>query len=170
MDVYGSAPSSEEGEYFRNSVWWWHPLWTYCEDKHGDIASRVQYAHSNDGDGLSAPFSVELGHRLKADLENGTVAAYEARYNEYMASLERNECDYCGGTGIRTDEVGVKQGMPTRELEESVSIVLGRTHGWCNGCGGEGKTDSVETWYRFSAENVAEFAEFLIHCGGFSIC
>lgn len=170
MDVYGSAPSNEEGEYFRNSVWWWHPLWTYCEQQHNDITSKVEYAHSNDGDGLSAPFAYELGNRLLADLENGTVAEYEAMYNKHMASLEREECGYCGGTGIRTDLVGVEAGMPTKELDEAVSILVGRTHGWCNGCGGEGKKDSIDTWYRFSSENVAEFANFLIHCGGFSIC
>ena len=31
MDVYGRAPTSESGEYFRANVWSWHPIWNYCE-------------------------------------------------------------------------------------------------------------------------------------------
>jgi hypothetical protein len=32
MDVYGKAPTVEEGKYFRNNLWWWRPLWTYVEE------------------------------------------------------------------------------------------------------------------------------------------
>ncbi|QOR55575.1 MAG: hypothetical protein UMS36scaffold28_65 [Phage 59_13] len=27
MDVYGVKPKSKQGEYFRNNVWSWRPLW-----------------------------------------------------------------------------------------------------------------------------------------------
>ena len=30
MDVYGKKPKGEKGDYFRNNVWWWRPLWQYC--------------------------------------------------------------------------------------------------------------------------------------------
>ena len=29
MDVCGIKPSREEGRYFRNTVWYWSPLWEY---------------------------------------------------------------------------------------------------------------------------------------------
>ena len=29
MDVFGLAPKEEKGEYFRNNVWWWRPLWDF---------------------------------------------------------------------------------------------------------------------------------------------
>ena len=51
--------------------------------------------------------------------------------------------------------------MPAKQLEEALAVLLGRTHGTCNGCGGEGKVASWEASYPFSAENVQEFAEFL---------
>jgi len=52
MDVMGMNATSEKGEYFRNNVWWWRPLWDYCLNEHGDIAGQVEHGHSNDGDGL----------------------------------------------------------------------------------------------------------------------
>ena len=29
MDVFGLEPRKEKGEYFRNNVWWWRPLWDF---------------------------------------------------------------------------------------------------------------------------------------------
>ena len=170
MDVYGKNAKNETGEYFRNHVWWWHPLWDYCLNVHGDIAGAVEYGHSNDGDGLDADEAYALGVRLMKDIEDGYTAEYETQYRERLASLPRKDCQWCEGTGIRTDLVGVENGMPTKELDEDDAILLGRSHGWCNGCRGEGKNDPWEANYPFSVENVREFAEFLLNCGGFQIC
>lgn len=169
MDVYGDNPTSEKGSYFRNNVWWWRPLWDYCLELHDDIANKVQYGHSNDGDGLDAYHASLLGDRLLNDIATGVTADYERRYNEYLASLPRHNCEYCGGTGIRTDRVGVEMGMPEKELPEEVAIVIGRTHGYCNGCQGEGMVDDWQTNYPFTVENVRQFGEFLTDSGGFKI-
>ena len=169
MDVYGKNPSSEKGSYFRNNVWYWRPLWGYCEELHHDLCHKVEYGHSNDGDGLDADDARLLGERLLADIANGVTAEYERQHNEYIASLPRTDCQYCGATGIRTDEVGVEHGMPTKELEPEVAMLVGRTHGYCNGCRGEGKVEHFATNYGFSVDNVRNFAEFLLECGGFEI-
>ena len=169
MDVIGVNPTSEKGEYFRNTVWYWHPLWDYCLNLHEEIAGKVEYGHSNDGDGLNGYDSHTLGERLLADIENGITAEYEQRYNEYLASLPFDDCRYCGTTGIRTDEVGVEHGMPTKELDAELAVALGRTHGYCNACNGEGRTIPWNSNYPFSVDNVREFAEFLLECGGFEI-
>lgn len=169
MDVIGKNANSETGEYFRNNVWWWRPLWNYCEELHGDIVSAVEYGHSNDGDGLDAREAYALGLALEQDIESGVTAEYERKYREQMASLPMSDCQYCGATGIRTDEVGVKNGMPTKELEPEVAMLVGRTHGYCNGCRGEGKVEHFATNYGFSVENVRNFADFLMECGGFEI-
>jgi hypothetical protein len=170
MDVYGTAPKSETGEYFRNNVWWWHPLWDYCLELHGDITGAVEHGHSNDADGLDADAAHELGMRLLADLESGVTAEYERAWNEHIASLPMHKCKWCEGTGIRTDDVGVENGMPTRELEAEISIVVGRTHGYCNSCRGYGKVEHLSASYSFNTDNVREFAKFLVDCGGFEIC
>jgi len=169
MDVMGKNATSKKGEYFRNNVWWWRPLWNYCEELHGEIVSQVEYGHSNDGDGLDADDARMLGEALLADIESGVTAEYHEQYRKYLSELPMKDCEYCGATGIRTDAVGVEHGMPTQELEPEVAILVGRTHGYCNGCRGEGRVEHFLTNYDFSVDNVREFAEFLLDCGGFEI-
>lgn len=169
MDVMGKMPTSEAGEYFRNNVWYWRPLWDYCLDTHPEIAGKVQYGHSNDGDGLDAEDAKALGEALLRDFQSGTVQAAEERFRSEVANLPMVECDLCGATGIRTDAVGVQYGMPTEALPEEAAIVLERTHGTCNGCAGHGTRPSMFTWYSFDVENVREFAHFCIASGGFQI-
>lgn len=170
MDVYGKNPTSEAGEYFRANVWWWHPLWEYCENKFPELAGKVEHGHTNDGDGLDGEDSKRLAGLIRESIKNGEASAYNGERNAWLAGLERPECELCSGTGIRSDEVGIQNGMPERVLEPEVAIVLGRTNGWCNGCRGEGHTDAWETNYRFDLEVLAEFADFLDTCGGFEIC
>ncbi|WJZ48481.1 hypothetical protein [Actinomycetia phage DSL-LC01] len=170
MDVYGVQPKTEAGEYFRNNVWWWRPLWDYCLEVAPDLAGKVEHGHSNDGDGLDAEDAVALSKRLLDLIESGETEEYELRYREQQASLPRNKCDLCGGTGVRRDAVGVQYGMPDKELDQALAVLVRRTHGWCNGCGGEGQVDHIALSYPFSVENVREFAEFLAESGGFKIC
>lgn len=170
MDVYGKNPTNEIGQYFRRNVWGWRPLWGYVEDNHPEIAELVQYGYTNDGDGLNATKSKLLARLLKEDLAVGRAMEYVDKRNHYLASLERPECELCAGTGIRTDVVGVEHKMPERELSEPMAILTGRTHGFCNGCSGEGRKDAWETNYSVDLDDLAEFADFLENCGGFEIC
>ena len=170
MDIYGQNPKNEKGEYFRNNVWWWRPLAGYICGNYEDIAQHCEHWDTNDGDGLDAEKSQELGERILADIALGIIKDHEKSYNEYLSTLERVNCDLCEGTGIRTDEVGMEHNMPTRELSPEVTILVGRTHGTCNGCGGVGTRENFQMNYPFSEENVKEFAEFLVNCGGFQIC
>lgn len=169
MDVYGTKPRTETGGYFRNNVWWWHPLWDYCQTVAPELCADI-YGHSNDGDGLDEEGSLELARILDQAIKSGHTAQYEHAYREAMGNLPRHTCEWCGGTGVRTDKIGQEMNMPTRELEPEVAILVGRTHGWCNGCGGEGLCDDHRTHYPFSTENVRAFADFLANCGGFRIC
>jgi len=155
MDVYGNNPTSEKGEYFRNNVWWWRPLWQYCEDMAPDLCKGVS-AQYNDG--------------LLETLSDGRCLIYEAQYNLEMSMLPNEDCLMCDKTGIRTDEVGKEHGMDVKALSDDKVIVLGRETGWCNGCDGMGWKPNWATNYPFSQENVREFAEFLAESGGFSIC
>lgn len=170
MDIIGKNPKSEVGEYFRNNVWYWRPLWNYCLQIHGDITNKVRDGHSNSGDGLGSRDATKLGKRLIADINGGFTDHYQFEYRQEIAQLPTEPCTYCGATGIRNDQVGQDMGMPGRELETSHAIVLGRTHGWCNACDGAGQTLSWRANYPFEVENVKRFAEFLVNCGGFKIC
>lgn len=169
MDVYGKAPKSERGEYFRNNVWWWRPLWQYCETVAPNLTNKVD-GHSNSGDGLGADGAEELSRILKISLSDGTCEAYETQYRKELSELPNETCNLCTGTGIRTDEVGKEHGMDEKVLSDDLASVLGRTTGWCNGCDGNGWKPNWATHYPFSTENVKEFAEFLAESGGFEIC
>lgn len=90
MDVHGKHPTSTAGKYFCNNMWWWHPLWDYCVHVAPDIAGKVKYGHSNDGDGLGARDSRKLAERLRAEIDSGRTAAYATAREQAIA---------CNGNG-----------------------------------------------------------------------
>ncbi len=152
FDVFGKNPKNEKGEYFRNNVWWWHPLWEYCCFVAPDVAGKVAYGHSNDGDGLDEEDALALARRLREELESGRTKEYEERYMAALKALPDEPCPICGGTGRRLPPPQVGPGdVP------------------CNGCNGTGRVRPFATHYPFSEENVREFVEFLENCGGFEI-
>lgn len=169
MDVFGVSPKTQTGEYFRNNVWWWRSLWEYCCQVAPEITSGVS-GQTNDGEGLDADGAAELARRLREEISSGRCAEFATEFAAWKASLGRDGCEWCDGTGVRTDAVGVEHGMPGKTLDEASAILLGRATGWCNGCNGEGLRDDWRLAYHFSVENVAEFAEFAEHSGGFRIC
>ncbi|MGO3130290.1 MAG: hypothetical protein ACTIJQ_00765 [Alcaligenes sp.] len=153
MDVFGKSPISETGHYFRNNVWWWHPLWDYCMSIAPDLIPRDNLGHSNDGWGLSSRKSLALAERLHLALTSGETEQYA---RDYMARLERlpdAPCTICGATGYRAEPPNTGSG--TRA---------------CNGCNGTGHAPNFAKHYPFSVENVREFEAFLRDSGGFQIC
>lgn len=172
MDVIGVKPTTKEGEYFRNNLWWWRPLWNYCAEVADDIISEelLEHGHYNDGAGLDEDGAKALAMRLIEELDSGRTAQYEIEYRKELSELPMSDCEFCDATGIRTDKVGIEMGMHEKALDEEVAVVVGRSHGTCNACRGYGKVEHFATHYPFNAENVREFANFLIGCGGFEIC
>jgi hypothetical protein len=168
MDVIGKNAKSEVGEYFRRSVWGWRPLWDYVYDIHEDLVGNVEGGY-NDGDGLDAVGATKLANRLFEDLADGTVYRYVSERNEKLASLPRETCTLCEGTGVRRDAVGVDMFMPERELAPEVQVLTGRTHGYCNGCSGYGDKPHWDTNYDLREQDIRDFAHFLADSGGFEI-
>ena len=149
MDVYGVAPTSEAGEYFRNSVWSWRPLWDFVSES-CDLDEDVELSgHFNDGMQIDEFTARRIAKTLFALLNDGTVATYQRAHDVLLKALPDEECKHCNGTGVRDDEY---------------------VQGKCNGCNGTGKVRPFETWYSFSAENVADFARFCCVSGVFEIC
>jgi hypothetical protein len=170
MDVYGVNPKCERGEYFRRSVWGWRPLWQYCEDRFPGIAGKVQYPFTNDGDGLDDQDAVALASYMIVDIEAGDAADYVAARNLIIDATPNEVCTYCHGTGVRQDQVGLDMLMPDQELHPDVAERLGRSHGWCNGCGGEGTTSPWDSHYSLDVDDIRDFAVFAARSGGFRIC
>jgi hypothetical protein len=171
MDVYGQNPCTDEGEYFRNNVWYWRPLWSYVCDTFPDLVGATpELGHYNDGYGLDADQARKLGDAILEHIESGRTEEFRRQYYADLANLPRSECQWCEGTGVRRDKVGAEMGMPDKELSPEVQIFTGRTHGWCNACEGIGTIEHFAHNYPFEVDNVEEFAEFLRGCGGFTIC
>lgn len=145
MDVYGKNPTKKSGEYFRNNVWYWHPLWGYVEWLTPELAVKAPNAHFNDGDGLDAEDSRTLSKALLMSVRDGTAEEYMNTRQKELDSLEDEQCSYCQGIGLRDEHQ-------------------------CRTCEGKGMVRPFATWYQFSIENVQEFAEFLENCGGFEVC
>lgn len=169
MDVIGKHPVSERGEYFRNNVWWWRPLWNYCEDIGRDIIPEDNLGHTNDGWGLCSEDSIELARLLQEEIDSGRCLIFEKGYEQDRKHTPRQECSWCNGTGVRTDKVGVECGMTNKPIEDPNHPRYGQK-GTCNGCNGEGKVVPYSAQYPFSTENVQNFVHFLENCGGFDIC
>tara|TARA_R100000306_G_C4372277_1_gene140516 strand:+ start:1303 stop:1746 length:444 start_codon:yes stop_codon:yes gene_type:complete len=145
MDVYGKAAHSEEGKYFRNNVWSWRPLATYCQDVAPVIAAHCVAWQTNDGLGLNNEHSLALAAVLQEELRSGRTEAYEKAFDAKLKALPLQRCLGCSGTGLR-------QGKD------------------CGSCKGTGKVEHTDCWYSFTVENVEGWVTFLEHCGGFEIC
>lgn len=163
MDVYGNS-----GNYFRRSVWGWHPLAEFCRWLAPEITAPCRYWHSNDGDGLDAAHAKQLSDAIVDAVADGRAAAYIASRDAKLAALPRVTCSQCGGSGVRSDDIGRTHGMITRIIREDGHPRHGQT-GWCNGCDGIGTTASYDTYYPLTLDDVAEFASFLAESGGFCI-
>jgi hypothetical protein len=159
MDVYGSQPTDSKGEYFRNNIWWWRPLWNYVEENFPDIAQKVPGAHYNAGDGLNAEDSLLLASLMQDHIDRGLVKKFETTWKDTIENAPDEPCEYCSQTGARKWEAGSIQNDTAQDLYKE-----------CNVCNGTGMKKSFITMYPFSEENVIEFTEFLKSCGGFSIC
>ena len=80
MDIHGKNPTGKCGAYFRNNVWWWHPLADYCITVAPDTCAPCKYWHSNDGDGLDAAGAGALAEALQKEIDAGRTESYARRY------------------------------------------------------------------------------------------
>ena len=150
FDLYGERPKNKNGEYFRNNVWWWRPLWSYVATACNDILTKqdLREGSFNNGHWIRATKARALAERLTELLQSGHARDYEKKYLAALKALPLEQCEHCKGTGQRND-----------------TFVKGK----CNGCNGRGKKPAFETNYPFSEANVREFAQFCKDSGGFRI-
>ena len=142
---------SLSGQYFRNNVWWWRPLWDYVANLCSEVISEEDFnaGHHNSGHVIGKEQCEYIAERLAHELLNGGAEQYKKDYEKKLSELPLEECTICNGSGQRDDE---------------------HVQGECNGCQGEGKRKDSETGYPFEVSNVKEFYTFVKNCGGFEIC
>jgi hypothetical protein len=167
MDVSGKDPRSEKGVYFRASVWWWHPLWEYCETVAPEITRFVEYAHSNDGDGLDSEGAESLGRALLDEIESGRTAAAIRLRQMDLDALPDVPCETCGGTGLRAEPPNPGPGTLPCNACEPADSCSGKRRPWGTAYSLMGKAEGSEPEPDIAF--VREFAEFLVDSGGFAI-
>lgn len=158
MDIYGKNPSSEEGSYFRNNIWYWRPLWWFCEHASPKVTAKVSHSQSNDGDGLNAKDTLILAKDIKRCIDDGTLELWALEYQQHKDSLPLQKCTYCNETGFRTWEPNTFQNDTDQPIIKP-----------CNVCKGEGEYKDDLHSYPFSIDNVHNFLKFLESSGGFEI-
>lgn len=140
FDLYGMDASTKNGEYFRNNVWWWRPLWSYCHQMKLITNAQFRSGQSNDGYKILRRHAYKMGVKLLHLIEQGETQKYMDEYKKYQESLPLIACE-CKG--------------------ENKS---------CGLCDGTGQHRSWGSNYPFDIENVQNFAKFCMESGGFEIC
>jgi hypothetical protein len=171
MDLDGLNPRSKTGEHFRNSIWYWRPLWCYLQAEHSEhLPPDHNQGHYNDGFEVPATNCRSLFRSLTVSIIEGSLSDYAKAYEAHIASLPQLECPYCDGTGVRSDGIGKDLGFVDQPLDETTALIVGRTHGYCNACSGLGELPDPMSHYYFDEANILRFAEFVKDCGGFRVC
>lgn len=163
MDVVGV---NNPDAYFRANIWSWHPIWNCTVALAPWVDEHVPHAHTNDGDGLNAEQSERLHRELVQAVD---VGQHERWIKEFFAEVEqlpRETCRWCQGTGVRSDDIGMRYQMLTKIWvdDEGVEHV-----GWCNACEGQGSTKHPASMYGFTPDHFEDWVTFLGECGGFEI-
>lgn len=190
MDIYGRTPVDETGEYFRRTIWGWLLIPAYLKDQHPDFIALIAapidpdtgllyesnpdidvavFWSSNDGHGLLADEAAALADALDTDVASGAAEAWIHDFHIALLKLPRTTCDICNGTGIRTDRIGVNDGMTTQVVDgPDGNPRMGQT-GSCNGCDGWGAKMSFLANYDLEPDDLTEFAAVMRTSGGLEI-
>ena len=152
------------GEYFRNNVWFWRPLWVFVCNNCADILNEddMMGGESNSGYEISEHKAELIGRRLSALLADGTVDEVDR-----ISALDRAKAK------AHNDEIKEQQ----NEIRDKVHKEHGKDVApanypepyyteWHN-------LQKQEQWsahYPFDKENIEDFAKFCLESGGFEIC
>jgi len=79
MDVIGLNPTEIEGRHFRRNIVSWHHMWDVISALYPEVAIKVIYAYSNDGDGLTKEDADLLAEKILDDLDRES-----SRLQEYI--------------------------------------------------------------------------------------
>lgn len=90
FDIYGQAPKSPSGRYFRNNVWWWRPLQVLISLSCQDILTEedVRELGFNDGYAYSADKAQAVAGRLREiAADEKRLAGYEREVKAFLPDI-----------------------------------------------------------------------------------
>lgn len=155
---------SNPGEYFRNNVWGWRPLWGFvCEVCHDILTDKdVEGGCYNDGHEISKTKAIQIGNRLSKLIANGFVDETDREQSLSRAkAISYNEI-------IEEELEELKKEVEDKFNKKLVPAEYPEPY--------NSKWNEIyakkkwEAHYGFDRENVKEFALFCLESGGFQIC
>jgi len=152
------------GDYFRNNVWWWRPLWDFVCNNCDDFLTEkdMEKGYYNGGKKISKTKSLKIAKRLSELIADGTVDTFERKSTLAIEKAEAHN-------------------KVVRKKMDAISHICEKKHGemivpanypepyktqWNDAY-------AKESWtahYPFYANNVKDFATFCQQSGGFEIC
>lgn len=96
-DAYFEAREKWElenpGSYFRNNIWWWHPLWDFVCISCGDFMTEedAEHGHHNGGHEIDEEKAEQIVERLTFLLKIGGVKKYEEERQAHLEALPEDD-------------------------------------------------------------------------------
>jgi len=90
FDIVGIKAKSKKGEYFRNNVWYWRPLWSYICNECDDILTikQAEAGCFNDGIKISKAKAERIAKRIQERLDDGSVDLHKAGYDSTVDQVD----------------------------------------------------------------------------------
>ena len=151
------------GDYFRNNVWWWRPLWEFvCTVCDGILTENdMEKGCYNDGKKISKTKSLKIAKRLSKLIADGTVDMVERTSRLEIEKAKAHNKEVRKEMDIISDACEKEHGemiAPANYPEPYYSQ-------WKKAYEKEDWTSS----YPFYTNNVKDFAMFCQQSGGFEI-
>ena len=157
--------NNNPGNYFRNNVWWWRPLWTFTCDHCADFLTEddMNGGCYNDSYIITEDKAVAIAERLYEALKEPETQEYldnhmkvmeKAKKHNEMIEQEKKALDEIA-VAITGDKDIAPINYP-KDLKKKFDE-LQKRRDWASS-------------YPINRENIENFARFAEQSGGFSIC
>ncbi len=152
------------GDYFRNNVWWWRPLWDFVCNNCDDFLSKkdMEKGGYNNGEKISKTKSLKIAKRLSQLIADGTVDEFDRKFTLLIAKAEAHNKEVRKEMDTISDACQKEHG----EMKAPAYYPEPYKTQWSDAYNKEDWTSH----YPFNVQNVKEFAMFCEQSGGFIIC
>ena len=157
--------NNNPGNYFRNNVWWWRPLWTFTCDHCADFLTEddMNGGCYNDSYIITENKAIAIAERLYEALKEPETQEYldnhmkvmeKAKKHNEMIEQEKKALDEIA-VAITGDKNVAPIDYP-KDLKKKFDELM-KKRDWASS-------------YPINRENIENFARFAEQSGGFSIC
>ena len=159
FDLYGQEPKNKFGEYFRQNVWGWRPIWEYVCTHHADSLDQktLEMGNYNEGHIVSKQQATTLANKIHVDLQDGTVSDFVKMVEDSVKKAKEHNkfIDKQMNDLLAKHNVKAACDLEPKHKEEWDKIYA--EHDWADS-------------YPFAVDNLESFIKFCRESGGFEIC